>query len=131
MPTDKKTVSDSDTLNPATAGASTAESAGAATTENTPATPPEKTRYEGVKNFTYIGPSLPGGRLKSLTVLGGTYAEITDYYKEAIALYPNVARLIVPVTRLAEAREKTQTSGNLMYNYYQEVAAAIKAKGEE
>jgi len=111
-----KNVSDSDTNNPA------AETENAAVNTG---------RYEGVTNFAYIGPSLPGGRLKSNTVLCGTYAEITEYYKEAIELYPSAARLIVPVARLAESREKIKTSGNLLYNYNEEIAAAIKTKGVE
>lgn len=123
-----KTVSDSDTTaESVTTAENAAESMEAATAD----TALIKARYEGVRNFVYIGPSLPGGRLKSLTVLSGTYAQIADYYKETIALYPSIERLIVPVARLAEAREKTQTSGNLMYNYYQEIAAEIKEKGEE
>ena len=111
----KKTVSDSDTTTNAPEGA----------------TPNGKGRYEGVTNFAYIGPSLPGGKLQSNTVLCGTYAEITEYYKDAIEIYPSAARLIVPVTRLAESREKIKTSGNLLYNYNTEIAAAIKARGEE
>lgn len=126
-----KTVSDSDTTNTAAESVTTAENAAESMEAATADTTPVKARYEGVRNFVYIGPSLPGGRLKSLTVLSGTYAQIADYYKETIALYPSIERLIVPVARLAEAREKTQTSGNLMYNYYQEIAAEIKVKGEE
>ena len=125
MATNKKGVSDLDTENTA----AEAES-GVAYAEDAPAAP-TKTRYEGVTNFAYIGPSLPGGRLKSNTILSGTHAEITAYYAEAITLYPNAAKLIVPVARLAEFREKVQTSGNVMYNYYAELAAAISAKGEE
>ena len=125
MATNKKSVSDSDTKSTAAEAESTivhAEDALAA---------PTKMRYDGVVNFAYIGPSLPGGKLKSNTILSGTYAEITAYYNEAITLYPNAARLIVPVARLAEFREKVRTSGNVMYNYYAELAAAISAKGEE
>lgn len=118
MATNKESVSNSDTINTAA--------------ENKPTATNDKERYKGITNFAYVGPSLPGGRLKSLTTLNGTYAQITEYYQEAIALFPKVARLIVPVTRLAEAREKTQNSGNLLYNYYQEVAAAvIQTKGDE
>lgn len=118
MATNKKDVSEMDTKNTVAAA------------EKTTA-PNEKERYAGVTKFVYVGPSLPGGRLKSNTVVCGKYAEITEYYKEAIALYPSAEKLIVPVTRLADAREKTQNSGNAMYNHYQEIAAAIKAKGDE
>lgn len=117
-------VSETDTIN--AAATETTQNEGSGT-----AAPTEKARYEGVTAFVYVGPSLPGGRLKSNTVLSGTYAEIAEYFKDAIALHPSVARLIVPVSRLAEAREKTQNSGNAMYKYYTEVTAAISAKGEE
>ena len=97
------------------------------------ATPPtdKKPMYEGVTNFAYIGPSLPGGTLKSNTILGGTYAEITEYYKEAIEQYPAVAKLFVPVTRLAESREKAAKGGNLINKIYNEVADAIAEKAKE
>jgi len=118
-----KTVSDSDT-NTTAAGA---ENAGAT------AAPPTngKPLHEGIKTFVYIGPALPNGRLKSNTILSGTYAEITEYYNDVITLYPKIARLIVPVVQLAESREKVQKSGNLLYNYHQEIAAAIAPKGED
>ena len=95
-------------------------------------TPPtdKKPPHEGVTNFAYIGPSLPGGGLKSNTVLAGTYQQITDYYKEAIELYPGIEKLFVPASRLAETREKSKKGGNLISKHYQEIAAAIKAKGE-
>ena len=123
MATNKKDVSDSDTIN--TAGNTEAAAPAGATTAD------KKPMYDGGTNFAYIGPSLPGGRLKSNTVLGGTYAEITEYYKEAIDLYPSVAKLFVPVSRLAESREKAEKGGNLINRYYNEVAAAIVPKGDE
>lgn len=141
----KKSVSNSDTLNtveegnPAAAPAEAADSATLNTADSSQAAAPteaatpaaDNERYTGITNFVYVGPSLPGGRLKSLTTLNGTYTQIMDYYQETIALFPNVARLIVPVTRLAEAREKIQKGGNLMYNYYHQVTANIQAKGDE
>jgi len=129
-----KNVSNSDTDTAA------AEAAATTTEEVTPETAAEETaaetkpatvQYEGVTNFVYIGASLPNGRLKSNTVLIGTYAEITEYYKEAIELYPPVAKLIVPVSQLAESREKAKKGGNLIHKYCQEVADLITPKGEE
>jgi len=118
-----KTVSDSDTKTPA---------AEAVNTETAPAVPTDAApKNEGATTFAYIGPALPNGRLKSNTILVGTHAEITEYYKETIELYPSVAKLIVPVSRLAESREKAEKSGNLLNKYCQEVAEAIKPKGED
>jgi hypothetical protein len=95
------------------------------------AAPPAKGRYSGITNFAYVGPSLPGGRLKSLTVLNGTYEQVAEYYREAIELFPTVAKLIVPVANLAESREKIEKGGNLMSKQYQELTAEIKARGDE
>ena len=86
--------------------------------------------YDGVTNFVYIGPSLPGGKLKSYTVLNGTFAEIKEFYNEAITLYPSVLKLIVPVSRLAESREKAEKSGNILHKYCEDVSTEIKTKGE-
>jgi hypothetical protein len=127
-------VSESDTQNAAavneTAADAVQETPAPTTPDQDPA-PPARARYEGVTAFVYIGPSLPDGRLKNNTILSGTYEQVTGYYADAIGAYPSVARLIVPVARLAESREKTQTSGNVMHKYYQDVTAAIKAKGVE
>jgi len=128
MAKNSNNVSNSDTPNNAPE-----ETANVAATVEAPppkkARPTEKPRFEGETRFIYAGPSLPGGRLASHTILNGTYAEIVDYYKDAIAEYPNVARLIVPAARFAETRDKTRTSGNILYNWYTEIATAIKAKG--
>lgn len=88
-------------------------------------------RNESAKTFVYVGPSLPGGKLKSNTVLSGTHEEIAKYFEEALALYPLAARLIVPAARLAEAREKLQSDGNSMFNQYAALVAAIGKKGVE
>lgn len=121
----KKAVSESDTKTAAADMVNAAASADATTPTD------GKPLYEGIKTFAYIGPSLPKGRLKTNTILSGTYAEITEYYKDEITLYPSVARLIIPVTRLAESRERVQTSGNLLHKNYQDIAAAIVPKGDE
>jgi hypothetical protein len=114
----KKPVSDSDTNNVTAAAEATAPTN-------------RKPLRNEAKSFVYIGPALLGGKLKSNTVIRGTYAEITEYYKEVIAECPNVAKLIVPVARLADSREKAQKSGNVLYQYCQEIAAAITAEGGE
>ena len=86
------------------------------------------TLHKGVTSFVYAGPTLPGGKLKGNAVLCGTYAEIMNYCEDAISEYPSVRRLIIPVATLATAREKTQTSGNAMYENYNRIVAEIKEK---
>lgn len=121
--TSKNDVSDLDTKNNA------ATENGAA--ENNEAAKPAKIRYEGIKNFVYVGPSLPGGRLKSNTVLEGTYDEITAYYKDALEEYPKAAKLIVPVGQLADVRTKAKTPGNIICEYYNGIVSKINKSEEE
>jgi hypothetical protein len=121
MPTNSKSVSGSDAAKAA---------AEAVATPGT--TPPaeKKPPHEGVASFAYIGPSLPGGRLIGNALLCGTYGQITEYYGDVIAEYPDIASLIVPVSGLAESRKKAQKGGNLVNEHYKRVAAAIKAKAK-
>ena len=134
----KNNVSDSDTTTAKAVAKELAENlmghtAPAGATEETPP-PVKKSIYDGVTNFAYVGPSLPGGMLKNNTILNGTHEQITEYYKEAVEQFPSVGRLFVPVARLAESREKLLRGGNLISRHFQEVAAAIakmeKEKGE-
>lgn len=83
------------------------------------------------QHFVYIGPSLPSGRLKSNTVLCGGIESIKEYYKEVIEKYPQVERLIVPVKKLGELKEKIQTHGNIINKYYGDLVSAIVNNKEE
>lgn len=83
------------------------------------------------KHFVYIGPTLPGGKLKSNTVLQGDIEKIKEYYKDVLEQYPQVVRLIVPVSKLGEQKEKVQTHGNIINKYYGDVVSAMNGKKEE
>ena len=130
-----KNVSESDTVNTAenTETEITTDTAENTEAENaTNVTPQGGTvQYEGITNFAYVGPTLPRGKLKSNTILCGTFAQVTEYFKDAIALYPGVEKLFVPVNRLAETRERLQKGGNLINRHVQEVEAAIKAEAQK
>ena len=83
------------------------------------------------EHYVYIGPSLPGGQLKSNTVLNSSMEKIKEYYKDVLEKYPQVARLIVPIEKLGESKEKVQTSGNIINKYYNDVASEIVKNKEE
>lgn len=103
-------------------------------TENATAKPTENQEVETAKereHYVYIGPSLPGGRLKSNTVLNSSMEKIKEYYKDVLEKYPQVARLIVPIEKLGESKEKVQTSGNIINKYYNDVASEIVKNKEE
>ncbi|MBU5438292.1 hypothetical protein KQI42_09745 [Tissierella sp. MSJ-40] len=90
-----------------------------------------KTENEGYKHFVYIGPSLPGGKLKSNIVLCGGIEEIKTYYKEVLEEYPEIVRLIVPVHKLGEMKAKVQAPGNVINKYYNDIASAMSNNKEE
>ena len=112
MAKNEKNVSDSDTKK------------GAETTPN----PAEIKEQDGGK-YVYIGPSLPNEGLITNTIISGEKKEIVEYYKEIIERFPNVARLIVPVERLADCRAKIKSNGNMMNKYYNDLVEQIRQEG--
>lgn len=91
----------------------------------------KKTENKEYKHFVYIGPSLPGGKLKSNTVLYGGIEKIKVYYKDMLEKYPQAVRLIVPVEKLGELKEKAQTPGNIINKYYGDIVSAMNSNKEE
>lgn len=112
MAKNEKAVSDSDTKKGA----------------ETSATPTETKEQDGGK-YVYIGPSLPNEGLITNTIISGEKKEIVEYYKEIIERFPNVARLIVPVERLADCRTKIKSNGNMMNKYYNDLVEQIRQEG--
>jgi len=96
--------------------------------------------YRDVPTYVYAGPSLPGGLLKSNTILNGTLEEIKAYFEEISANYPEInyeaiKKLIVPVEKLAVTRKNIEETGNLTNKYYcdiQEMSMeAVKKQAEK
>jgi len=115
--TKKDSMSDLDTMT----GAETPEIPVATETANT----------DNATSYVYIGPSLPGAKLMTNTVLSGTRKEISEYYKDVIEQYPNVAKLIVPVGKLSESRAKVRTNGNVLNKYYNDLLSQVKKGAAE
>lgn len=81
--------------------------------------------------YVYIGPNLPSGaKLLTNAIVRGTREQISGYYKDVIEKYPNVEKLIVPIERLAESREKIKIGGNALSKYYNDLSEQIKQKGD-
>ena len=94
-------------------------------------TPPSKKQEQkSEKIHMYIGPSLPGGKLKKNTILAGTLEEIHEYHKETLAEFPKVAQLIVPVSKLAQSKAKLKKSGNVLNKYYKDLSQSTPGRKE-
>ncbi|MCL1904486.1 MAG: hypothetical protein FWF94_08775 [Oscillospiraceae bacterium] len=106
------------------------------TTPTTPPIAPPDGKPSGEMNspigscFAYVGMSV--GRLQNNAVIQGTHKQITEHYKDEIALCSDIAHLIVPVAKLSATRTKIKTSGNALNEYYSRVAAVVnKKRGEK
>ena len=94
--------------------------------------PPEaaKRAPDGYDLFVYAGPTLPRGRLKENAVFRGTFEDVKAYLADVLEVYPQVARLIVPVNRLAAFSVKVKTPGNLAHKYYSDIVSAMRGNRE-
>ena len=117
-------------------GAGTAESGG----EGNNTTPDENAEQSGAEGeedvpdgydlFVYAGPTLPRGRLKENAVFRGTFEDVKAYLADVLEVYPQVARLIVPVNRLAAFSVKVKTPGNLAHKYYSDIVSTMRGNSE-
>lgn len=85
---------------------------------------------DGYDLFVYAGPTLPRGRLKENAVFRGTFEDVKAYLADVLEVYPQVARLIVPVNRLAAFSVKVKTPGNLAHKYYSDIVSAMRGNRE-
>ena len=111
---------------------STKTAAGAAKTskaENT-TSETEKTIEEVVK-LVYVGPTLPNGQLKQNSIFEGTEKEIKEELKKVLEKYPLAEKMLVPVRKLAEAKRKAGTAGNIMNKWYADIASGMEKEFKE
>lgn len=94
------------------------------------ATESEEDVPDGYDLFVYAGPTLPRGRLKENAVFRGTFEDVKAYLADVLEVYPQVARLIVPVNRLAAFSVKVKTPGNLAHKYYSDIVSAMRGNRE-
>ena len=93
---------------------------------NNEATEGEKKERETV-TLAYIGPSLPAGLLKTNKILIGTREEIDKELAAVLEKYPLVGKMLVPVEKLAEKKDKAATAGNILNKYYTDIVSSIAA----
>lgn len=87
----------------------------------------EATGAEEAVTVAYIGPTLPAGRLKCNRIFIGTMKEIKAELAEVLEKYPLVEKMLVPVEKLAEKKDKVKTAGNILNKYYSDIVSTIAA----
>ena len=91
---------------------------------------PEKPQ-EGRETLVYVGPSLPRGMLKQNSIFVGTRDEVEKSLEEAMKKYPMAKNMLVPVSKLAEAKVKIASKGNILHKYYADIVSLIGAEFKE
>lgn len=77
-----------------------------------------------IVKLIYIGPSLPKAMLKSNRIFEGTEEEIKEELAVVLEKFPLVEKMLVPVTELAEKKDKVRTAGNILNKYYSDIASS-------
>lgn len=77
--------------------------------------------------LVYIGPTLPAGKLKCNKIFIGTMEKIEKELEAVLQEYPLVKKLLVPVNKVAEKKDKAKTKGNILNKYYSDLVSGIAA----
>ena len=111
-----------------TAADSTAEKTQAVenTTAKEKAAEKADTQSEIVK-LIYIGPNLPNAMLPCNKIFEGTADEIDKELANILEKFPLVKKMLVPISELAEKKDKVRTAGNIYNKYYSDLKAAALA----
>ena len=85
------------------------------------------------EKLVYVGPQLPRGRLKTNKIFEGTREQIiaSPEMEEVLKRYPLVKNMLVPVSKLAEAKQKIAAGGNALHKFYADIASQAAAEGME
>ena len=101
--------------------------------QNAPQAAAEAPDAAEVEKLVYVGPQLPRGRLKTNTIFEGTRDQIlaSPEMVEVLKRYPLVKNMLVPVSKLAEAKRKIAAGGNALHKFYTDIASLAAAEGLE
>lgn len=85
------------------------------------------------EKMVYVGPQLPRGRLKTNKIFEGTRDQIlaSPEMAEVLKRYPLVKNMLVPVSKLAEAKQKIAAGGNALHKFYADIASLAATEGLE
>lgn len=92
---------------------------------------PQESPQESQETLVYVGPSLPRGLLKQNSIFVGTREQVEKSLEEATKKYPMAGKMLVPVSKLAEAKIKIASQGNILHKYYADIISLISAEFTE
>ena len=101
--------------------------------QNAPQAAQDAPQAEEAEKLVYVGPQLPRGRLKTNKIFEGTRDQIlaSPEMEEVLKRYPLVKNMLVPVSKLAEAKQKIAAGGNALHKFYADIASLAATEGLE
>lgn len=101
--------------------------------KNAPQAAQDAPQAEEAEKLVYVGPQLPRGRLKTNKIFEGTREQIiaSPEMEEVLKRYPLVKNMLVPVSKLAEAKQKIAAGGNALHKFYADIASLAATEGLE
>lgn len=101
--------------------------------QNAPQAAADTPDKQEAEKLVYVGPQLPNGRLKTNKVFEGTREQIlaSPEMEEVLKRYPLVKNMLVPVSKLAEAKRKIAAGGNALHKFYADIASLAATEGME
>lgn len=101
--------------------------------KNAPQAAQDAPQAEEAEKLVYVGPQLPRGRLKTNKIFEGTRDQIlaSPEMAEVLKRYPLVKNMLVPVSKLAEAKQKIAAGGNALHKFYADIASLAATEGLE
>lgn len=102
-------------------------------TQNAPQAAQDAPQEAEPEKLVYVGPQLPRGRLKTNKIFEGTRDQIlaSPEMAEVLKRYPLVKNMLVPVSKLAEAKQKIAAGGNALHKFYADIASLAATEGLE
>lgn len=102
-------------------------------TQNAPQAAQDAPQEAEPEKLVYVGPQLPRGRLKTNKIFEGTRDQIlaSPEMAEVLKRYPLVKNMLVPVSKLAEAKQKIAAGGNALHKFYTDIASLAATEGLE
>ena len=115
------------------AGAGTDTTTAEGGAQNAPQAAQDAPQEEEAEKLVYVGPQLPRGRLKTNKIFEGTREQIiaSPEMEEVLKRYPLVKNMLVPVSKLAEAKQKIAAGGNALHKFYADIASLAATEGLE
>ena len=101
--------------------------------KNAPQAAQDTPQAAEAEKLVYVGPQLPRGLLKTNKIFEGTRDQIlaSPEMAEVLKRYPLVKNMLVPVSKLAEAKQKIAAGGNALHKFYADIASQAAAEGME